>query len=498
MATQRTASPGLGSLGSGAVTAVALAVQQALAAVVGVIIAREFGRSATTDGFFASYGVFIVVALIATAARAILLPPLARAREDGRLGGETTAFGATFALLAVPLLAVAILAAKPVAALLTGFGPPEARAAAAATLPWLVVAAVGQLYAGLAASALAALDDYGTAAAGFAVGSIAGLALILWRVDDGIEAVAWGVALNGLVAAAVPTVALIVRARRVAMPARAVRPVSEGQRRRVAGLGAGVALPLALQAMYLVCLPLAAKEGTGAVTSLGYAYLAGSAVVAVTASSLALVTSVPLTRAGVDGPAAARHVVASAWLALVAVGATVGVFTVAGEPLARSVLGAAYGDDVGTQLGLVVLALAPWIVVTVGISATFPLVFVTERGARLPQIALLAFAVHVPLAFAGQALAGLYGLALALALSTGVALVAMLLLLDAASAALTGLGGVVLIVGALATAAFGLSAALLRNDAWSAVVGVVLYAAALAVVRPRGLRTAWRYLHALA
>jgi hypothetical protein len=489
----------LGSLGSGAVTAVALAVQQGIAALVGVIIAREFGRSGTTDGFFAAYGVFIVIALIATAVRAVLLPPLARARESGRLGGETTAFGAAFAVFAAPLAAVAILFATPAAALLTGFGPPQARDTAAATLPWLVVAAIGQLYAGLAASALAALDDYATAAAGYAIGSIAGLALILWRVgDDGIEAVAWGVALNGLLAAAVPTTALVLRARRAAMPAGGARPVREGRGRRLADLGAGVALPLVLQAVYLVCLPLAANEGTGAVTSLGYAYLAGSAVITVTASSLALVTSVPLTRAGLDGRAVAHHVVASAWIALVAVAATVGAFAVAGEPLAREVLGTAYGDDVGTQLGLVVLSLAPWIVVTVGISATFPLVFVTRRGSRLPLIALLAFAAHVPLAFAGQALAGLYGLAIALALSTAVALVAMLLLLDAARAALTGLGRVVVVLGALAACAFGGSALVVQSDAWAAVAGVSAYAAALAVTRPRGLRGAWRYLRALA
>ena len=40
--------------------------------------------------------------------------------------------------------------------------------------------------------------------------------------------------------------------------------------------GRSVALPLALQAVYLVCLPFAAREGVGAVTSFGYAYLAAS------------------------------------------------------------------------------------------------------------------------------------------------------------------------------------------------------------------------------
>ena len=46
---------------------------------------------------------------------------------------------------------------------------------------------------------------------------------------------------------------------------------------------------------------------------------------------------------------------------------------------------------------------------------TFPLVFVAGRGTRLPLVGAAVLAIHVPLAFAGQALAGLEGLAVALA-----------------------------------------------------------------------------------
>jgi hypothetical protein len=88
---KRTASSGLGSIASGAVTALAIAVQSGLAAVVGVIIARELGRSAETDGFFAAYGVFVVIALAATALRVTLLPALARAREERRRAAQTAA-----------------------------------------------------------------------------------------------------------------------------------------------------------------------------------------------------------------------------------------------------------------------------------------------------------------------------------------------------------------------------------------------------------------------
>jgi hypothetical protein len=494
---QRTASPGLGSLGSGAVTALALAVQQGLAAVVGIVIGREFGRGAETDGFFVAYGVFVVIALAATASRAVLLPPLARARAERRLGAETAAYAVSLALVAAPLLVAAILGRDALASLLTGFDEGTAKATAAATLPWLVAAALLQLFAGLAASALAALDDYVAAAVGYAAGSVLGVVFILWRVEaDGIEAVAWGVALNAAVAVAVPTVVLARRALLEAMPSSAARPARAGAGRRLGALASGVALPLALQAVYLVCLPFAAGEGVGAVTSLGYAYLAGSAVISVTASALALVTSVPLTRAGLDAGRVARHVDAAAWLALVAVGACAGVFAVAGEPLADAVLGPAYADDVGQELGRLVVALTPWMLAAVGVSATFPLVFVAGRGGRLPLVALLVLAVHVPAAWLGDAVAGTYGLALALAVSTGAGLVALLALLGAVEPTMRGLLAAAAVIAGLTAAAF-VPAGLLLAAVPAAACGLALYALLLVVSRPSGLRAGWRYLRAL-
>ncbi len=130
---KRTASTGLGSLASGAVTALAIAVQSGLAAVVGVIIARELGRTAETDGFFAAYGVFIVLALAATAIRLVVLPPLGRARVERRLGQETAAWAVALAFFAVPALVVGSWRRRPAAALLTGFGPDAARDAAEAS-----------------------------------------------------------------------------------------------------------------------------------------------------------------------------------------------------------------------------------------------------------------------------------------------------------------------------------------------------------------------------
>jgi O-antigen/teichoic acid export membrane protein len=492
------AQAGLGSLATGAVTALAIGVQTGLAAVVGVIIARELGRTAETDGFFAAYAVFIVLALAATAVRVTVLPPLARARTAGRLSSETASYGIAVACVGVPVLVAGTLAARPIAEVLTGFGPDEAVDAAAAALPWMIVAGLGQFTAGLLASALAALDEYVVPALGFIAGSVAGLLLIVIRIDENrTDAVAWGMALNAVLATAISAGWLWLRARRERMPAGAARTDLRGSGRRLLELGAGAALPFALQATYLVCLPIATREGVGAVTSFNYAYLLASAVVGISASSLGLVTAVPLTRLGLDPRRIARHVEASSWPALLVVGATAGVFAVAGAEITGRILGGTYGDDVGAQIGRVVVALAPYMVVQVAYSVTFPLVFVARRGGRLPLVGLAVLAVHVPLAFAGQAVAGLSGLALALAVSIGLALAWLLALLGALRSTVERLALAVGVVGGCTLVGFVPAGALL-GPVGGALAGLALAALTLALLRPAGLTSAWHYLRELA
>lgn len=489
---------GLGSLATGAVTAVALAVQAGLAAVVGVIIAREFGRSAETDGFFAAYGVFIVLALAANAIRLVVLPPLARAREERRLGQEAAGWAIALGVLSLPFVLSATVLAGPLADLLTGDGPAVARETAVETLPLVVTAGLGQVFAGLAASALAALDDYLTAAVGYIAASVAGLAAILLRLDDdGVLAVGIGMAVNGVLAVAIPSVVLAFRAHRASMPATGMRPHGASLGNRVLRAGQGCALPLVLQAAYLVCLPLAAREGVGAVTSFGYAYLAASAVVAATAASFGLVTSVPLTRLGLDGHRVAHHVVATSWLALLAIGAVAGVFAVAGEPVLSAVLGDGYVDAVGRELGRLVALLAPWMVVATGFSVAFPLVFVARRERPLALLSLGVLSLHVVLAVAGQALAGLTGLALALAATTAVALAGVLHALGAARETFAGLLRAAALVALVAGPAF-LAADIVLPAAGAAAVGLVAYAAAVAILRPPGLVDSLHYLRGLA
>ncbi len=494
-----TASPGLGSLGSGALTAASTLVVTGASALAGVIIAREFGLNDETDGFFAAYGVFIVIVLAAQAIRIAVLPSLARARDDRRLASDLAGYAAALAVVAVPAAILAEVASEPVANLLTGgsSGSDTAQNAAAETLRWVVPAACAYLFAGLAASGLAALDDYATAAFGYGAGSVLGIALILVRVDDdGIIAVAWGMTLNAIVALAIPLAGLAYRARVTRMPVGAVRPTGLPIRRRLGWFATAAALPLALQLVYVVCLPFAAREGEGAQTSFAYAYIGAAALVAVTASSLGLVTSVPLTRAGVESAGSARHVVSSSWLVLAVIGGATGAFALAGAEIVEAVLGSAYEGDAATEVTRLVVTLSPWIAISVSVTLAFPLVFVAGETRALPWVGAAALALQVPLAWGAQELAGLYGLGLSLAVSTGVVLVGLLHVLRVPAAAVRGLVVAAGCVAAIAGAAFVPPAAVLGSFA-AAATGLLLYSALVAVVRPPGLRAAWAYLRSL-
>ena len=382
-------------------------------------------------------------------------------------------------------------------ALLTGDGSDVARDACADALRWVVLAGVAHLFTGLVASTFAALDDYGTPALGYALGSAAGLVYIVARTDpDGIIAVSRGMAVSALVGLLVPLVALAWRAQRASMPRAAVRPAGERLHRRLGIFAAAAAIPLSLQLAYVVSVPFAGRLGSGAVTSFGYAYLAATTLAGITAFSIGLVSSVPLSRVELTSQAVARHVIASTWVALVVVGAAVGTLAVVGAELVEGVLGPAYGDDVGDEVARLIVVLSAWIVVAVGVNVTFPLAFVAGRLRALPWIGLAALAAQVLLAWVGVELFELDGIAVSLAVSTLLVLAALLAQLGAARVGLRGIVLAAAVVAGLTCAAF-LPPGLVARSAIGALVGLALYGLLIAVVRPRGLTASWSYLRAL-
>ena len=304
-------------------------------------------------------------------------------------------------------------------------------------------------------------------------------------------------ALNGAIAVCFPLAVLARRAFVQAMPANALRPATLSFAERIREIGRGISLPFALQGIYLICLPLAGREGVGAVTSFGYAYLIASALVAVTGSSLGLVTSVPLTRGGLDPARISRHVVSSAWLAIAVIGACAGVFGLAGGTIVHAVLGPGYSAAVGPELGRLVVAFSPWAVVSIGVSLTFPLLFVGGTGRRLPLLAVLTLLVQVPLALLGQLVLGLDGLALALAVTAAFVLAGLLRDLDAVQETSRGLAVASATVAVFTCVAF-LPPSLVLPPLAAAAAGLAFYGIVLALWRPPPLREAWRYLQGLA
>lgn len=479
-------SRGRGAVRSGLLTGISTAAVSGSAAVLGVILSRKFGHGVKTDGFFAAYGVYLALVLVAGSLRVIVLPRFVAARGEGRLGTEV---GAWAAGLAAPLALVLLLAiAWPhgVASALSSSG--DARDQAARLLPWVVASAVAQIFAGLVASALAALDDYEGAAYGFALGSVAGVALTLALVGHGVVAFGWGLALNGAISLAIP-LALLVARRGVGRPSGRVW-------QRLVELGEGVALPFALQGLYVIGYRFASGLGAGRATTFSYAYLIAAFLVSVTAASIALVATVPFAREGSSPERVARHVVAISWLSLVPVAAAAGVFALAGSAVVERVLGSSYGGGTGAELGRLVVYLVPWMVASVALTVAYPLVFVQGRRRWLPLLAVVALGAQVLVEWGARAAFGLAGVAAGLALTTALVLAVLLLALGALVPVARGVAVAAIACGALALLVFGLPRLVLGPLA-AAAVGLLLYALALAAWRPARLRHAWAYLRTL-
>jgi putative peptidoglycan lipid II flippase len=478
---------------SAVATAASTLVMGAAAATAGILWARKFGRGAETDGFLAAYGLYLVFALAAQTLRVGLVPGLTRAARQARLFHEARSYAYALLAVGVPISIVVGLAAHPLAELLTGGLPHLAAKTAGGALVWLVPAGFVQILAALAAAVLAAKDSYVTAALGFAAGAVSALVVfVLFADTHGPLSLAWGVAVGSAISLGLPLAALS----RIGLFRRPDRPT-----RSLIRLGRVfqiIALPLALQGFYVLTLRLAADLHVGDVTSVSYAYIFAATIVAATASTLALISSAPLTRRGIDSESAIAHVVHSVWLSLAVVAAAAAVFALVGGRIAHFLLGSAFAGSSGHELGRVVVFLAPWMVASVALSVTFPLLFVIERRRILVPIAGAALVLHLALSLALRSAFGIEGLALALGVSTSAVLLALLaaiarhMLIRSA----IGLAFPTLTVSVLAGLTFGL-AALFLPDAIAAVVGLALYSALLLTLTPRPLREAWAYVRAL-
>lgn len=475
------------SLSSGIVTALSTVVVSGAAAATGVVLAHEFGRTDATDGFFLAYAVYLVLTLAAYSFRVVVLPALTRAESGGRLREELAGQAAALAAVAVPAVVLAVVLSGALADALTS--RPAARDAFAAALPWMVAAGALQLFAALWASALAARNSYGVAALGYAVGAVAGLGLFVALRSHGTVSLAWGLVLNGAVTAGVPLSRL---------GRDAVGAARAGLGGRLWLLVQGASFPVALQGLYTIANVFAIRLGTGEATELAYAYFFASFLVAVTASSLSLVSSAPLTRRGLTPEAAAAHVVHTSWLSLAPIVAGTGVFALVGGRIVSAVLGGDFSGGTAHDLGRLVVWFSPWMLVSIAVTLTFPLLFVLETPRVLVGLAIALPLLQVPLAWGLSSAFELSGLALSLALATGAALAVLLAALSrrALAAAAAGLGRVAAVEVALGALSFGVLAWLLGGIP-AAAAGLLVYAALIPLAGPFGLGRAWAYVRSL-
>jgi hypothetical protein len=205
---------------------------------------------------------------------------------------------------------------------------------------------------------------------------------------------------------------------------------------------------------------------------------------------------VPFAREGSSPERVAHHVVSISWLSLVPIAAAAGVFALAGERIVHGVLGAGYGGGTGAELGRLVGYLAPWMVASVALTVTYPLVFVRGRARWLPLLAVAALGLQVLVEWGARAAFGLGGIAGGLGVTTAAILVVLLLALGAVAPVVRGLAVAAVVCGGLAALAFVLPRLVVGPIA-AAAVGLVVYSAVLALWRPAGLRHAWAYVHTL-
>jgi hypothetical protein len=482
------------ALRSGVATGASILAVSGAAAIAGAYLAHKFGRDAETDGFLAAYSVYLVIVFAAQAFRLVIVPDLTRASAAGRLTAEFVSYASAMLAIALPATIATIVFAHQLGEVLTGTLPHVAATSASQAIPWLVPAAFAQTLAALGASALAARDSYLVAAAGYASGAVAGLIVFVSLASThGLVSLAWGLALNGTLAAGIPFVALVLSGYLGGS-----RSGGVGIWARLRKLTQAAALPLALQGLYLIALRGASGLGEGNQTSLTYAYLFGATLVAATASSLSLISSAPLTRRGLDVSGASNHVIHASWLSLTLIGAAAGVFALVGGTLVSFVLGDAYSGRVGSDLGHLVVYLSPWIFAAVAFSVIFPLLFVLEKPRVLVPLAVLILAVDIPLSLGMRSLLGLRGLVLALALATFLVSVALMAAVSVRMLSLTvaGLLRTAAFVAALTLLSFGVPG-LVTSGVGAALAGLAVYAAALAILRPSGLVEAFRYVRAL-
>jgi hypothetical protein len=451
-------------------------------AFMGVLIARRYGTTAETDGFFIANAVNGVLLLVAQSLRTTTVASFVTERTDRRL------FERQLGALVVMWLGAAVIV---IAILVPGgslaLGGATARVFRAAVVVLLPGAAL-QLFAGLASGRLAADNAFGAPAIAYAAGTIVSIVAFFPLTSAlGVDGVAPALVSGYAVSALTMAVALHRHGWRPHPP------VIQGAASRAGRLLLGSTAAIAGQATLVVSVGFASGATVGGATIYSYGVMAVLALNAGLASPVSIVYAPVVARAGTDVAALALRVFRVG--AIVAPVAVAGVCLL-GQAPAEAVLTRVSDADVHKIFELI-LILSPTLLAAMLMMVPLVSVLANGRVRGLGVSAAATVTVHLILCAVVRALGlGLEALAAVTLVSTTVQTGAVLWLCfgtrTAAVARAAALLGLTLALPACV--AFS-AAALLIGGAESLLTGAASFLAGLLLT---AIWLRWRQTETLA
>ena len=469
---------------SASITAVLQVGTMLAGGLLAVVVSHLFGRGPAVDGLFAAYAVYTLLLALAQTLRTAIVAKLTEGplwEELDRLAGAVLVLGA---LVAVPLVALS----RPLAVLLTGDLGDAAADAAQSALVLLWAAALAQLLAALSAAALAVEEEFALPGIAYFGGGLLAL-VVAFALEEplGTDAVAAGVAIGSGVTLTVLVARLVMRGWRP-LGSR-IRP-GRGTLGRMATVLLGSVSSIVGQISFLVTIGFAARLGEGAVTAYSYAFFAAALLMGATSLPAGIVMAAPISEDWDRRPASLRtDTLAVARFGFILIAPALAAAAAFGQPLVETVLGEAVNSSDAAAIVNTFLILGLPMAAPLAVAVPVLAAFAAGRYRAVAVASLASGVVHVAATGCAAVLTdGIEGLAAAGVVSslTWVVLVYLTALGDEAGRMLAAMAREVVVVAAIAGAAFGptVAAGLALGDGWPAgaagwIAGLAIFVAIL-------------------
>ena len=452
---------------------------------------HSFGIDGRTDGFFVAFALYSVFGVFSQSIRVTSAPLLV----DAIKGLQPREFGATLALIAVPVAILTVPLAHPLALVLAPGLSDGARGVTQDALPILGLAMILQLWAAGGATLLAVRDRFNTVAGAYIAGAGAGLVAYL-AVYKAAGELSLGYSM--LAMATVTCGLMLFGLRSTGTPAVASERRPLGVRRlfATASLILGrTCIYLAFNALYLITLAFTTDFAPGDATVLSYAYLFASYLVAGTAFALGMSRIADMSRGfRTDVRAVMTETVPPGFRYSILICApALAAFVAAGAAIVGDLFSASFGpEDVRVLQGFVAL-LSIWTVAALLVNLLLPAMFAVGKARFTNLLAPALLVVHVAASALGGVLFGAYGVVGAAFVAPTLFAIAMLAKSGRETSTLLALEIGRDAVRFLGTAAICFGAGALLGDAVgdglgsslvSGCAGAALYVGALPLIAP--------------